>query len=151
MLATREAIFAALDALVYGATTSVLPILTHSRVAQDFANVSPENQPALFMNTTGKQIYNQTKGVQPLIDPLPAIFLLYVNNASDPLGILPATMLGNAADAIQNALAPEPASEFQTLGGLVSHAWIESIEVVEGLPQMQTQSIAIITINMEVA
>lgn len=150
MLATREAIFAALDSLVYNATNAVLPIVTHSRVAQDYANVAPENQPALFMNTTGRGIYKQRKGLPPVLDPLPAMFLLYANNASAPTGILPATMLGNAVDAIQNAFAPEPASEFQTLGGLVSHAWIESAEVIEGLPQLQTQSVAIITINMKV-
>jgi hypothetical protein len=82
---------------------------------------------------------------------LHALVWLY---ACDPQisGVVPATQLNNMVDAVEAALAPAGTDlamqAVQTLGGLVSHRWIEgSIEYYEGL-DTNGRSVAVIPVAM---
>ena len=61
---------------------------------------------------------------------------------------MPSTILNGLVDAVAAALAPEPASNKQTLGGLVQHVWIDGAIVTdEGV--LADQAVAIIPITLK--
>jgi hypothetical protein len=105
--------------------------------------MSAAELPALFM-AVDRQSLQQRRG-QPPRHQLAARVFLYAANPDrhTAAGIA----LNGLIDALEAAIAPPGASDVQTLGGLVSHAWIEGpIEVFEA-PQGE-RSAAIVTIQM---
>jgi hypothetical protein len=62
----------------------------------------------------------------------------------------PATVMNPLLDALEAALAPDPASNVQSLGGLVQHCWIAGrIATDEGV--LGGQSVAIVPVEMLVS
>ena len=134
----REAIYAALFAKL-----SAIPgFNTSSRKLKHWSDVPQSDQPALFVvqkHETGKN----TRGI-PTKWSLSATVYVYANsNNSD---VAPSQISNPLVDAIEAALAPD-FTGFQTLGGLVSHAWIEgTIETSEGV--LGDQEVVIIPVDM---
>ncbi len=140
---TREPIYAALFALVAGAANFV----TVSRRLRHWSDVGAAEQPALFMIQKSENAEERR--------PLPvkwraSVDLYLYAQAPDELTSPPATVLNPLLDAVEAALAPDPVSHVQTLGGLVSHCWIAGrIQTDEGV--LGGQAVAIVPVEILVS
>ncbi len=133
----REAIYAALFVKIQGAAT----FATSSRRLRHWSDVPAAEQPALFQ-IQKTETAKQRRGLPPEWT-LAADVFLYAHAPDDLTP--PATVLNPLLDAIEAALAPDPVSAVQTLGGLASHCWIEGkIETDEGV--LGGQAVAVIPI-----
>lgn len=137
----REPISVALFAKLSG----VPGLVTTSRILEHFADVPAVNQPALFQ-TPAAQSPIRVRGLPPKWQ-CEYIATIYVNRASSDV---PDTALNTILDAIEVALAPLPAAEVQTLGGLVEHCWIEG-DIEIGLGSLGQQLICNVPIKVLVA
>lgn len=135
---TREPIYEALFAKL-----SAIPgLVTTSRRLQHWSDVQPAAQPALFQ-AEGPEKQEPRKGL-PAKVTLRCDIYLYVNTGND-LTVTPGTTINPLMDAIEAALAPDPATLFQTLGGTVSHCWIEG-DIVTDEGVLGAQAIKIIPV-----
>jgi len=142
---SRETVYAALFALV----TSVPGIRTQSRRLIHWADVNAADQPALFQ-VQSHQAPQQTGRGMPPKWLLRAELYLYANAGSDP-HVIPAQQLNTLIDAIEAALKPATGNDIiqnvQTLGGIVSHCWLDGeIEVFDGA--LGEQAVAIVPISI---
>jgi hypothetical protein len=138
----REPIYAALFAQVAGAAAFV----TAARRLRHWSDVTPPEQPALFMRQKAEVATIPTLGA-PTVWTLVVDLHLYAH-ASDPY-VAPATVLNPLIDAVETALAPSPATGLQDLGlpAMVQHAYIAGkIETGEGV--LRDQAVAIIPIEI---
>jgi hypothetical protein len=72
---------------------------------------------------------------------------LYLYAASGDPHIAPSSLLNPLLDAVETALAPDPGSDTQTLGGLAEHCWIGGrIETDEGA--LGDQAVAILPVEI---
>ena len=151
MKAAREAIWSALFAKLQ----TVSGIVTFSRRLKLWSDVAIADQPALFLteryedvNVAPHMAVNRP-GLNSL-SVITADCYLYANTDTDP-SIAPSTILNPLVDAVFAALAPDNVvSNKQTLGGLVSHCWIEGrITTDEGV--LHPQGVVIIPILMKAA
>ncbi len=139
---TRETYYTALFAMLQGLHTAGT-VATADRRVRFLNEMSAAELPALFM-AVDRQTLQQRRG-QPPRHQLGARIYLYAANPDryTAAGIA----LNGLIDAVEATLAPADGSDVQTLGGLVSHAWIEGpIEVFEA-PQGE-RSAAIVTVQM---
>jgi hypothetical protein len=136
---SRETIFAALFNLV----KATPGLASSSRKARPLANVSEPEMPILFQ-LQAPEIWEQKRGLPPK-RILRADLEIYVSSAGDHRGETrpPSAVLNPILDALEAALAPGLADDgAQTLGGLVSHCWIEGgIEIFEGLLEGKTAAL----------
>ena len=137
---TREPIYVAL----FTKLQAISGIVTFSRRLLMWSDVLPPSQPALFQ-VQKKELQVTRKGF-PAKVTLQVELYLYVNTGND-LTVTPATTINPLVDAIEAALAPDPATGFQTLGGTVSHCWIEG-EIITDEGMLGPQAIAIIPVNI---
>jgi hypothetical protein len=138
----REAIYAALWALASQAAN----FATASRRLRHWSDVSPAEQPALFISEKGGVAKVQALGA-PVTWALHADLYLYVHSA-DPY-LAPAVILNPLLDAVELALAPSPVTGIQDLGlpAMVQHAYIAGrIETDEGV--LGDQAVAIVPIEI---
>ena len=119
-----------------------------SRRLKHFNNVAPDARPALFV-TQGNQTEVPVKGLDAKVE-LEAEVYIYIHE--DAPAIPPSVQLNQLIDRVRTKLAPDNPDicEYQTLGGLVEHCWIEgTIEVFEAVEGMlDDQGIAIIPIRI---
>lgn len=140
MSAPRETIQAAL----FQRLSAIPGFATSSRRLKHWADVAPAEQPALFQVQKG-ETWTRRQGLPPA-RRLSVELFVYVTTAADPT-VAPSQVMNPLLDAIEAALAPDPASLVQTLGGLVDHAWIAGrIESDEGL--LGDQAVAIVPIEI---
>lgn len=136
---SREAIYAALFAKVSDSAT----FKTKSRRFRPFSDVAPADQPAIFQ-VQGTQSAEQRRQQGPIWTLRADLFIYYWE--PDP-NVVPSTGLNTYVDAVEAALAPDAVSNVQTLGGLVSHCWIEGdVAIFEGT--IAEQAVAIIPVNI---
>lgn len=104
-------------------------ITTFSRRVKQAKDVQPEESPALYQ-VEGEMTATYKRGFPTAWD-LTAVLVLVVVQADDTIPMSPS--LNAALDGITQALAPAPAAEQQTLGGLVYSAAIDGkVEIYEG-------------------
>lgn len=119
---------------------------TASRRLRHWSDVSPAEQPALFMAERGGT--GQSKAhATPIVWTLRADFFIYAH-ASDPYAA-PASVLNPLIDALEAALAPSPATGLQQLGlpEMVRHAYLVGrVETDEGV--LGDQAVAIVPIEI---
>jgi len=140
-----EAIYQALfDRL----NTHVNGVVTISRRLRHFNNVQSIERPALFI-TQGNQQEGSVKGLNAKIE-LAAELYLYIHEADKNKP--PSAQLNVFVDRVRAAIKPDfpEMCEYQTLGGLVEHCWIDgTIEVYEAVENMlDDQAIAIIPVRI---
>lgn len=117
-----------------------------SRRLEDPTRVDWSVMPALYINETGEDIL-PSKGFEGYNakQTLTCDLYLYVNTQTQE-GVC-STQLNDMIQAIRDCLYPSPATNTQTLNGLVSHCWIEGrIEIIEGV--MDGQGMAIIPVRI---
>ena len=140
----REPIYAALFAKLAGCAV----FATSSRRLKHWDDVPMSEQPALFQAQKREQPTGNTPGI-PQVWVQTVDVYIYANTRGDK-SISPGAVLNPLLDAIEKALAPDPISNKQTLGGLVQHVWIDgAIETDEGV--LGDQTVACIPITIKVA
>ncbi len=138
----RETIYAALWLLASGAWN----FATASRRLRHWSDVSAVEQPALFMSEKGGLAHAKALGT-PIVWTLYADFYIYAHS-NDPY-MAPSTILNPLLDALEEALAPSPATGLQNLGlpQMVQHAYIAGkTETDEGV--FGDQAIAIVPVEI---
>lgn len=150
MTNSREAIMAALcDRLgkaeflapINGQTTWAML----SRRMKLWSDVPAADQPALFVAEHGENIAYGGENL-PSKTVLNVDLFLYVAAGRDP-DCVPARDLNIALDALCAALAPDPASGRQILGGLVHHCRIEG-RIVKDPGDLDGQGLALVPIRI---
>ncbi len=137
----REAIFIALFDRLTGLKTAGA-VATCDRRVKLIGDMGPGELPALYL-AGDKSSYEQTEGAPP-IRTLGALVYLYAANPDRHVSA--GVVLNGLLDALEAAIAPDW-SGAQTLGGLVSHCWIEgAVEVFEGA--LGERAAAIVPIKM---
>lgn len=135
---TRETIFGALFAKLQ----DIPGVVTTSRKLRHWSDVPSSERPALFMTELSQQV-DRIKG-QPPKYIFPVELYIYVSSEGDTP---PSTILNPLIDAIEAALEHGPADTAQTLGGLVSHCFVNGkIETDEG--SMGSDAMAIIPVEI---
>jgi hypothetical protein len=138
----REAIYGAL----WSAGSRAWSFASANRRLRHWSDVTPVEQPALFMSEKGGHAVVKALGA-PTVWTLFADFYIYVHS-SDPYAA-PASILNPLLDSLEQALAPSPASGIQNLGlpDMVQHAYIAGkIETDEGV--LGDQAIAIVPVEI---
>ena len=139
MNASRETIYAALFALVAGAA----PFVTTSRRFRLITEMQPSELPALFQQQSGEET-QQTRGIPPKY-LMRVDIVIYSFNPDTKGAATP--QLNALIDAVETALRPNPATGLQTLGGLVSHCFINGkAEIFEG--ELGNRAAAVIPIEI---
>lgn len=132
MSSTREQIYAAFFAQALPVAQTFFGQASARRI-QSLAEMGAVQQPTLFQLEVGEDI-RPKKGL-PALRFLDVLYIIYLTGYSDSMSqntILPSTQVNNALDALQANLAPDPGTGLQTLGGVVSHAWVEGrTEIIE--------------------
>lgn len=139
---TRETYYTALFALLQGAQTAGAVNVCDRRV-RFLEEMGAADLPALFMAVDHQQTAQQ-RGLPPR-HTLGAKIYLYAANPDrhTAAGIA----LNGLIDTVEALIAPPAGSGVQTLGGLVSHAWLEGpIEVFEA--PLGERAAAILTVQM---
>ncbi|MBY4799898.1 hypothetical protein K6W78_07765 [Burkholderia cepacia] len=137
----REPIYLALFAKLQ----AIPGFVTTSRRLRHWNDVKPVEQPALFQVQV-RENQRPRKGIPALVSFRCELYL-YVNTGNALADVTPATELNQFMDAIEAALAPDALTNTQTLGGTVSHCWIEG-DVLTDEGALGPQAIAIIPVHI---
>lgn len=141
MFSTREAIYSAL----YAKLSQAAGFETVSRRLQHWTDVAASAQPALFQAQVDETAQT-TPGLNSVF-VLRVDVYLYANTQGDA-SLSPSTILNPLIDATLAAIAPEPISGKQTLGGLVEYCVVDGRLVTdEGV--LGNQGVCIIPIVMK--
>jgi len=145
-VALREPIYQALFDLVTNHPAVRAQFVTFGRLLPHEANVAPAQCPALFTFQLPERRVQKGKG----IDAIRTLFVAFVAYFTTPSGngIIPATAINAAADAIDEAITnPGNPQNTQTLGGLVEHVYIEpDIRPYEGLLQEKSVLVSVVSV-----
>lgn len=122
-------------------------VKTASRRLRHWTDVPAKDQPALF-TAQGGEAPEQSNGLPPKWRLTVDVYV-YITVPNDKT--VPATLLNPILGAVRDAMAPSEGvdrlRQVQTLGGLVSHAWINGqIEVYDGV--LGDQAVAMIPIEI---
>lgn len=140
-MTNREDIFSKLFALTY----KIDGIVSQSRKLKVFSDVQPNECPAIFQNQTSET--STQKIGQPKIITLKCDWYLYLNTNGDRT--TPQSVnINNFLTQIDKIFIPNSMTGTFTLGGLVSHCWIEGeTKIIEGV--LGDYSIVIIPITIK--
>ncbi len=139
-MVAREQIMQALFALVSGSSSYV----TASRRLRLWTDVSSGEKPAIFQYERD-DMYANGKNYLPIVEMSVDLFV-YIDAGKDQ-SIAPITVLNPLIDAIDAALKPSPVTNKQTLGGLVSHCYIDG-KVMKDPGDIDGDGIALIPIKI---
>jgi len=138
---SREQIMSALFALVSGSS----PFVTKARRLKLWTDVSEAEKPAIFQYERD-DIYSNGKQYLPIVEMNVELYV-YTAPGMDS-GVTPISMLNPLLDAIDSALRPGPAANGrQTLGGLVSHCYIDG-KVMKDPGDIDGDGIAVIPVKI---
>lgn len=137
----REAIFTAL----FNLAASSASFATTSRRLVLWNNVPSTDKPALFLHERGDTYIRAGEAVPEAVT-IEADIFIYVDAGKDP-GVIPASILNSLIDAVDTALAPNHLTGMQTLGGLVSHCWIEG-KIMKDTGDLDGDGVAVIPVKI---
>lgn len=146
-MATREPIYAALWTLITSASGIQGQFVKTGRLLKHVEDVSPAEMPALFMIQRGEAWQRVDAGRGVLRKRTLNAALIFYVNASSGAGVLPATLMNNAMDTLDDLF--NNATRVQTLGGLVE--WVHcpadgAVTYYEGL--LQDKSPVVVPISI---
>ena len=142
MTIQRETIYAALWSLA----SSAARFASANRRLRHWSDVSPAEQPALFMAEKGGEGRAKALGA-PVVWTLRADLYIYAHS-TNPY-IAPAEILNSLIDAVEAALAPAPTTGIQNLGlpAQVQHAYLAGkVETDEGV--LGDQAVAVVPVEI---
>jgi len=137
----RENIITALFNLVSASAN----FATASRRLQLWSSVSSSEKPAIFVTERG-DTYARASEAVPEAVTIEADIYIYTDAGKDQ-SIVPASLLNPLIDAVDAALAPNPLTFVQTLGGLVSHCWIEG-KILKDAGDLDGDGVAVIPVKI---
>jgi hypothetical protein len=137
----REAIVSALFSLVSNAA----PFVTAGRRLKLWGDVPPSDKPALFLVERGDTYARASEAVPEVVTMQLEIYI-YTDAGDDPT-VVPASTLNPLLDAVDTALAPGKLTGLQTLGGLVSHCWIEG-KLMKDAGDLDGDGVAVIPVRI---
>jgi hypothetical protein len=137
----RESIITALFNLVSNAA----PFVTASRRLQLWSGMASTDKPAIFLCERSEN-YTRASEAVPEAVTINVDIYIYTDAGKDQ-SLVPITTLNNLIDAVDTALAPNYLTGLQTLGGLVSHCWIEG-KIMKDAGDLDGDGIAIIPIKI---
>jgi hypothetical protein len=140
MVAPRETIMQALFALVSGSA----PFVTASRRLQLWNTLSAAEKPAIFQYERDDN-YTNGKNYLPIVEMNVDLYI-YTAPGLDS-GITPISIMNPLLDAVDAALAPSPVTRRQTLGGLVSHVWIDG-KIMKDPGDIDGDGVAVIPVKI---
>jgi len=138
---SRESIMQALFALVSGSASFV----TSSRRLKLWTDVPAAERPAIFQYERDDEYKGADRHLPPTV-VMNADLYIYTAPGMDS-GITPISILNPLLDAIDAALAPSRATGRQTLGGLVSHCWIDG-KIMKDPGDIDGDGIAVIPVKI---
>ena len=138
---SREAIMTALFALVSGSTSFV----TASRRLRLWGDVSAGEKPAIFQYEKDDEYKGADRHLPPTVTMNVDLYV-YTAPGMDS-GVTPISILNPLLDAIDAALAPSRVTGRQTLGGLVSHCWIDG-KIMKDPGDIDGDGVALIPIKI---
>lgn len=118
---------------------------TASRRLRLWNDMAPSDKPAIFVAERGDTYARGSDG-RPAIVVFEADIFIYTDAGKDT-SIVPATALNALIDAVDAALAPSPVSGKQSLGGMVSHCWIEG-KIMKDPGDLDGDGLAIIPVKI---
>jgi hypothetical protein len=136
----RETIMQALFNLV----SSSASFATASRRLKLWSDVGKAGTPALFQYERD-DVYSNGKNYLPIMEMNVDLFI-YTKPGLDS-GVTPISILNPLLDAIDAALAPNPVTHRQTLGGLVSHVWIDG-KIMKDPGDLDGDGVAVIPLKI---
>jgi len=137
----REVIITALFTLVSGAA----PFATASRRLALWSSVASSDKPALFV-TERSENYTRVSEAVPQMVTINVDITIYTDAGKDQSSV-PAITLNSLIDAVDAAIAPNPLTGLQTLGGLVSHCWIEG-KVLRDSGDLDGDGVAVVPVRI---
>ena len=137
---SRESIMQALFALVSGSASFV----TASRRLQLWSSLSASQKPAIFQYERDDEYKGADRHLPPTVTMNVDLYI-YTCPSMDS-GITPISVLNPLIDAVDAALKPGPNGR-QTLGGLVSHCWIDG-KVMKDPGDLDGDGIAVIPVKI---
>lgn len=137
----REAIMEALFSLVSGSAS----FATAARRLKLWGDVASTDKPALFMCERGDEYKGAERYTPPTVTMNVDLFI-YIDAGKDQ-SIIPASILNPLIDAIDAALAPSPSTGRQTLGGLVSHCYIDG-KILKDPGDLDGDGVAVIPVKI---
>lgn len=140
MLGTREPIYNALFNLLAASASYKIK----SRKLRLWTEVDAADKPALFMTEHEEDAVEPGRGL-PSKTTLGVEVFIYI--ASNSPGISGASILNPLLDALDAAIAPDPITGTQTLGGLVSHCWVEG-RTIKDPGDLDGQGLAVVPIRI---
>ncbi len=102
-------------------------------------------QPALFLRHVGDHTAPRATGLPPKI-VMECEVWIYSGGGANPDAV-PETPLNYLLDGIDAALMPAPGFSVQTLGGLVTHAWVEGATAIHP-GDVGAQAIAVVPVKI---
>ncbi len=126
----RENIYSALFALLtpLGPDGPGSPPMfnTVSRRLIPNSQLTPESQPALFMIESAENYQQEHIKMPPVVTLYADLWIAqFFSSALGPESAVPATVINNLMDSLEDSLLAPAGIGVQTLGGLVQNAWIE--------------------------
>ena len=140
----RENIITALFNLVSASAT----FATASRRLQLWSSVPSSEKPAVFVVERG-DTYRRASEAVPEAVTLEVDIYIYTDAGKDQ-SLVPASILNLLIDAVDTALAPNTLTGLQTLGGLVSHCWIEG-KIMKDPGDLDGDGVAVIPVKILVS
>lgn len=119
--------------------------VTTSRRLKLWSSLSAGEKPALFLVERG-ETYTRASEAVPETVTLQLELFIYTDAGQDQSAV-PASSLNALLDALDSALSPDALSGKQTLGGLVSHCWIEG-RVMKDAGDLDGQGVAVVPIRI---
>lgn len=137
----RETIITAAFSLLANSASFV----TASRRLKSWSSVAASDKPALFLSER-RETYHRASESVPESVTMELDIYIYIDAGGNP-EIVPAIQLNNMIDAIESALLPNSMTGLQTLGGLVSHCWIEG-NIIKNSGDLDGNGVAIIPLKI---
>ena len=136
----RETIMQALFALVSGSAS----FITKSRRLQLWSSLSPAREASHLPIRAGRRLHPRKELHNHRRDERRPVHLHCSRHGH---GVTPISMLDPLLDAVDAALAPNIVTRRQTLGGLVSHVWIDG-KIMKDPGDIDGDGIAVIPVKI---
>ena len=128
---------------LFGILEQVDGLKTTSRRLKLWGDVPKSERPALFLTEQKDNVQRVGERMLPKVTMNAMIFIYTDADASE----IPITQINDLIDAIETALKPRFPYEEQTLGGLVSHCWIDG-DITKDPGDLDGEGLAMIPINI---